>query len=276
MVAFIVLDSANPFFTDVARGADLVARAEGCFLVTANTNGDHKNELAYLGQFASQRVHGVLIAAAGRVDGTLSSLRRQGIASVVVDGRIGPKFSSVSTDNTAGGGLALEHLLSLGRRRIAFVGGPSGLQQVQDRLNGARAVLRGHKISTSSMQVFHAENSSFQEGRALAATIFDAPRSNWPDAVFATNDLLALGMCSILFERSIRVPEDVALIGYDDIAAAASFVVPLSSIRQPSQLIGEVAARLLIDEARSTTGFKCEQLLFPPELVARKSTTGLA
>jgi DNA-binding LacI/PurR family transcriptional regulator len=116
---------------------------------------------------------------------------------------------------------------------------------------------------------------SVLEGRSAGETIRARPVSERPDAVFAANDLLALGVLqafSMLGE--VRVPRDIALIGYDDIAFASAAVVPLSSIRQPSVLIGSTAVELLLREAEGGEGFVPEQIVFQPELVVRASTAG--
>jgi LacI family transcriptional regulator len=165
----------------------------------------------------------------------------------------------------------VRHLIETGRRRIAFVGGPTGIRQVADRLAGARRAVEAEPDAT--LEVIATESLTVLQGRAAGEAIRDRAAGERPDAVFAANDLLAMGVLQALnMLGSVRVPDDVALIGYDDIDFASAAVVPLSSIRQPASLIGYTAVDLLLKEAASGEGFTPEQVVFQPELVVRDST----
>ena len=271
-VGFVVLDGQNPFYNDVVRGAEDEATRHGIAILYGNTDEDPRREKQYIDLFEEQQVRGLLIAPYGDVTARLQKLRVRGIAAVLVDRFSGDgRFSSVSVDSVAGGRLAVEHLIDLGRRRIAFVGGPFDMRQVTDRLAGARAAAEnadGHidleVIATTAMTV--------EEGVAAGARIVARPRAEWPDAVFASNDLLALGLLqSLVIGRRLLVPDEIALIGFDDNPFAAAAAVPLSSIRQPSRMIGRTALRILLEEA-TDQGSIARQTVFPPELVVRAST----
>lgn len=262
-IGLVVLDVRNPFFTDVARGAEDAAAEVGLSVTLGNSDEDPRREAAYLDLFEQQRVVGVLISPYGDLDERLAALRARGIRTVLVDRRADGDVASVSVDDVAGGSLAVQHLLDRGRRRIAFVGGPAGIRQMTDRLAGARSAVEGAR---AELEVIETTAASVLEGRRVGEAL--AAREQRPDAVFAGNDLLALGLLQAfaLQGSGVRVPEDLALIGYDDIDFAASAVVPLSSIRQPAQLIGRTAVELLLsdDEPR--------QVVFQPELAVRAST----
>ena len=160
----------------------------------------------------------------------------------------------------------MEHLLSLGRRRLAVVGGPESIRQVADRLAGARAAVR--EVDGASLEEIATDSLSVLAGREAGRALAARDASARPDAVFCANDLLAVGVLqALMLLGDVRVPEDIALIGYDDIAFATATVVPLSSIRQPSALIGATAVDLLLDT-------EPRQVLFQPELVVRASTAG--
>ena len=272
-IGFVVMDASNPFFIDVARGAEAAARRAGSFLLTANSQADPTNERAYLGLFEQQRTQGVLIAPIGDVSDSLARLTARGVPAVVVDSPApSAEYSSVQTDNVAGGRLAMEHLIATQRQRVDFVGGPLSMHQIEDRLTGARQALHVAGLDPAAMRIWEAESSTEQSGRLIGHRIASLPESVRPDAVLATNDLLAMGVLHALMSYSgIRVPEDIAIIGYDDIDWARSAVVPLSSIRQPSELIGSSAAQLLLEESTSPD-FVHQQLLLEPELVTREST----
>lgn len=273
-IGLVVLDAANPFFSDLARGAEDRATAENLTVLVGNSNEDEGRESAYLDLFEQQRVRGVLLSPVGNVIPRLEQLRRRGIPTVLVDRQTeNMSFSSVAVDDLAGGEMAAAHLLSLGRRRIAFVGGPASIRQVADRLAGARKAIDA--VAGATIEVIATESLTVLSGRAAGESIRSRPEAERPEAIFAANDLLAIGVLQgLMLMGGVQVPQEIALIGYDDIEFAAAAVVPLSSIRQPSALIGSTALELLLREAASEDGFEPTQVVFPPELIVRASTQG--
>lgn len=269
-VGLIVLDVRNPFFTELARGAEREADRRGLSVLLANSDEDVAREARYLDLFEQQRVRGILISPYQEVGGRLREMRARGIPSVLVDRRSADDlFSSVSVDDELGGYLVAQHLLDTGRRRILFTGGPIDIRQVDDRRRGARRAV--DEVSDASLETLPASASQVEDGRAAGAEIASRPRAHRPDAVFCANDLVALGVLQSLSAHGIRVPDDIALIGFDDIDFAAAAVVPLSSVRQPSLLMGETALRLLVEES-DDPGRAAEQVVFEPQLVVRDST----
>jgi LacI family transcriptional regulator len=270
-VGLIVLDVRNPFFTDVARGAEDAATQQGLSVLLGNSDESSAREAAYLDLFEEQRVHGVLISPYGDVSSRLARLRSRGIPAVLVDRLSGDgAFSSVSVDDVAGGRLATEHLIDTGRTRIAFVGGPIEIRQVSDRLDGTRQAVAARPETT--LEVLATAALTVLEGRRVGQELLARAAADRPDALFAANDLVAMGLLQALVMNGFPlVPDDIALIGFDDIDFASAAVVPMSSIRQPSQLIGETAVRILIEEA-ADSGLAPQQVVFQPELVVRAST----
>jgi LacI family transcriptional regulator len=270
-IGLIVLDVRNPFFTDLARGAEDEASRHSLSVILGNSDEDSAREAAYLDLFEEQRVHGILISPYGDVGPRLARLRSRGTPAVLVD-RVSDDehFSSVSVDDVAGGRLAARHLLDIGRRRIAFAGGPFDIRQVSDRHAGARTVVEATPGAT--LEVIELSALSVLEGRRAGEALLARPADQRPDAVFAANDLVAMGLLqALVMQGSMRVPDDIALIGFDDIDFASAAVVPLSSVRQPSQLIGRTAVQLLIEEA-ADPALSPRQVVFQPELVVRAST----
>ena len=271
-VGFVVLDGQNPFYTDVVRGAEDEATKHSIAILYGNTDEDPKRERMYIDLFQEQQVRGLLIAPYGDVTPRLQSLRAGGIPAVLVDRFSGDgRFSSVSVDSVAGGRLAVEHLVQTGRRRVAFVGGPFDIRQVNDRLAGARAAA-DNAGSHVDLEVIATDAMTVDEGAAAGHRILRRPPGDWPDALFAANDLLALGLLqAMVVDGRADVPGDIAIIGFDDIPFAAAAAVPLSSIRQPSRMIGRTALRILLEEAADPDSIP-RQTVFPPELVVRAST----
>jgi LacI family transcriptional regulator len=175
----------------------------------------------------------------------------------------------VSVDDVVGGKAAMTHLLEAGAARPAFVGGPFSLQQVDDRYRGAAAAAGEAGVR---LQLFETPDLKFERGRQVGELISDLQAAKRPDAVFAANDQLALGLLQSFTAHGLRVPEDIALVGFDDIDFASQSSIPLTSIRQPRQLIGERAAQLLFDEIDNGPGHVHTQVVFTPELVARQSS----
>ncbi|WP_349903608.1 LacI family DNA-binding transcriptional regulator [Parafrigoribacterium humi] len=270
-IGLVVLDVRNPFFTDLARGAEDQAAVFGLSVILGNSDEKADREASYLDLFEEQRMHGVLISPFGDVTARLRRLRERGIPAVLVDRTSADAaYSSVSVDDVAGGGLAVEHLISLGRRAIAFVGGPQEIRQVADRLEGVRKVVARHP--GVSIEVVPTRALSVLEGREAGNAILARDPRDRPDAVFAANDLIAMGVLQALnMQGALHVPRDIALIGYDDIDFASASVVPLSSIRQPSALIGKTAVEILLEEAEDPT-LAPRHVVFQPELIVRAST----
>ncbi|MGZ0712507.1 LacI family DNA-binding transcriptional regulator (plasmid) [Coraliomargarita sp. W4R53] len=269
-IGLVVLDVRNPFFTDIARGAERRAAESNLAVLLGNSDDDPLRESGYLDLFEQQRVHGVLITPVDDVTARLERLRDHGIAAVLVDRPAeGIDFSSVSVDDVAGGYTAARHLLDTGRRHIAFVGGPDTVRQVADRLAGARRAVA--EVPEATLEVVSTSALTVLQGRAAGESLRERDAASRPDAVFAANDLLAVGLLqALVMLGGVKVPDDIAIIGYDDIDFSAAAVVPLSSIRQPSELIGLRAVELLIAEVSGEA--KREQVVFQPELVVREST----
>ncbi len=272
-VGLIVRDVRNPFFTDVARGAERAAAEAGLTVLLANSDEADDREAAYLDLFEEQRVLGVLISPVADDLPRLVRLHERGTRVVLVDRNSpDPRFSSVAVDDVAGGRLALAHLAESGRRRVAFVGGPQSIRQVAERLEGARREAASRTDVTLS--TIPTNSLTVLAGRAAGEQILAMPAADRPDAVFAANDLVAMGVLQALsMQGNVLVPRDIALIGYDDIDFALAAVVPLTSVRQPSELLGQTAMELLLRES-DEDDFTPEQLIFQPELIVRQSTTG--
>lgn len=271
-IGLVILDSSNPFFGQLARGAEDASDEHGYALLMGSSGNDEIREKSYIGLFEEQRMAGVLISPAGNATGLVADLKAKGFNTVLVDRMEDPQLCcSVGLDDVAGGRIAVEHLLETGRSRIAFVSGPTKIRQVSDRLAGAREAIATRP--SSSLEIFEGESQTVITGRTLGEKIIALPKDKRPDAIFAANDLLAVGvMQAFVFGNQIQVPGEIAIIGYDDIDFAAAAVVPLSSIRQNAALIGSSAVELLLEEINEAENHSHRQVTFKPELVVRSST----
>jgi LacI family transcriptional regulator len=191
---------------------------------------------------------------------------------VVVDRHVrGRTHCSVAVDDVLGGDLAATHLFDLGHERIAFVGGPSSIGQVTDRLQGAQKAAT--RIGRPAETIVDIVTSALtvHEGRRAGERIARMAARRRPTAAFCANDLLALGLLQQCVSQGLRVPEDMAIVGYDDIEFADAAAVPLTSVQQPRRLLGRTATELLLDESENPQ-HQHQQILFTPELVVRAST----
>ncbi|NHC47246.1 LacI family DNA-binding transcriptional regulator [Motilibacter aurantiacus] len=269
-VGLVVLDVANPFFTDVARGAEAVADEQGSVVSLCNSGDDPERERRHLERLEEQRVQGLLVTPVDATSPRLDQLVERGMRVVLVDrGPAGDDRCSVAVDDVEGGRLAATHLAEQGHRRIAFVGGPAGIRQVADRLEGATKAAADADVA---LRVLETPSLTVTAGRAAGERIAELPASQRPTGVTCANDLLALGVLQEMTRRGLRVPQDVAIVGYDDIDYAAAAAVPLSSVRQPRDLLGRTAAELLFEEINDPEAHEHRQVVFEPELAVRESS----
>ncbi|MGW0759624.1 LacI family DNA-binding transcriptional regulator [Streptomyces sp. NPDC002814] len=275
IMGLLVLDMGNPFFVDVARGAERAARQAGLGVMVCNSAQSAGEEADYLSLFAEQRVRGVLLTPTDASGRNIDAFRRHGIPFVLVD-RVaeGTTECSVSVDDVAGGALAVRHLVDAGHRSIAYVSGPPGLNQVRDRRTGALNALTEAGLGPGALRELPTERLDVAAGRDAGARLLGL--ADRPTAVFCANDLLALGVLQAMFAAGVGVPDDLAIVGYDDIEFAAAAAVPLTSVRQPAVTMGALAAELLLEEtdAASTGPRRHEhrRVVLQPELVVRRSS----
>ena len=272
ILAYVMLDAGNPYFTDVAKGIEEAAQEAGLSLILCNSNESAEREDGYLDLLEEQRVRGVLITPVKPVGDRLWQLANRG-TPVVVGGRTATERThcSVSVDDVLGGDLAATHLFDLGHGHIAFVGGPPNIGQVRDRLAGVKAAATRAGRPTDSIVHIATNALTINEGRSAGERIAGIPARRRPTAAFCANDMLALGLLQQCVTLGLRVPEDMAIVGYDDIEFAAAAAVPLTSVHQPRRLLGRSATELLLDEYNNPR-HKHQQILFTPELVVRAST----
>ncbi|AEG45644.1 LacI family DNA-binding transcriptional regulator [Isoptericola variabilis] len=270
IVGLSVVNASNPYFAGIATAVEKVAADAGLAVVTGSSHESAAQQEQFLTLFEQLRFDGVVVAPS---DDELEPLRRRrerGTPVVLVD-HDDPerRLSSVSIDHREGGRLAVRHLLAAGRRRLLFAAGPEGVRQVQSRIDGCHDVVAA--VPGVVLEVVRSADLDLEVGQDVGHWVAGLPADRRPDAVFAGNDLHAIGIVNALTRAGVRVPDDVAVVGYDDIPFAAMAAVPLTTVRQPIAQIGAAAARLLLDEI-AEPGREPRDVVFPPELVVRAST----
>lgn len=269
-VGLVVVDTQNPFYGSIALEAEEAAEERGLGLFIANSHRRHTKEQFYLSQFEQQRARGVLVTPVSSDLEAQRAVAHRGTRVVLVDAvDADDDFCAVASDDFHGGYLAVRHLIEQGHRNITILGGPEHFRQVGRRLAGARRAAQ--ETDGVTLEYLAPQEMSIMAGREAGLSL--AARDTTPEAIFAMNDLLAIGVLqALVMSRSLRVPEDIALIGYDDIDFCEDAVVPISSIRQPSAEMGRRAVELLEAEITEGPGHEHRWVLLKPELVARAST----
>lgn len=271
-VGFVLVDLANSLFVDMARGAEVAAQAAGMYLVMANSDVSAGKQRTYLEHFNQEQVAGILATlVGGELDG-LEGARRAGRPVVVLDTNtaIGDTCR-VETDYELSGYLAAQHLLSLGRRRLAFAGGPVRMPAIGDRLRGAQRAVR-----EAGAVLEHLDSAEIQadNGREIGERLRARDRADLPDGVVAAADLVALGLMQALVDVDIAFPDDIALIACDDNKSAYDSLIPISTIDLPGYQMGRSAMELLLEEIRSPETHTHRRVIIEPKLTARESTVG--
>ena len=271
VLGLVVLDTLSPFFMEAARAVEESANEEGNVVIVCNSNSSLEREEQLLKILAAQKVRGILLTPSSEESLDLGRLKSFDVPLVFLDARSGPDACSVSVDDEAGGAMAVDHLLDLGHRSIAFVGGVRTTRQFRQRADGGKAAMRARGLDPAQhfREVFMT-GMGIPDGSAAVDRLFDEGPT--PTAIYCGNDMLAFGVYRGLARLGVRVPEDVALVGYDDIDVAADWIVPLTSIRQPTAELGHQAAQLLLDHSREP-GHRHRQIVLNPRLVVRNSTS---
>jgi LacI family transcriptional regulator len=243
VVGLIISDIRNPFFTDAVRGIEDSVGAEGYSLVLCNSDEDLAKEAGYLDLVVEERMAGAIVSPASTDDTRLAALTARGVPVVVIDREAAREaVDSVLVDNVRGGELATAHLVEGGYQRIACITGPPRTSTGNDRLKGWRTALKAAGRVMPDTLVRHAD---FKEGGGHDAAAELLASAEPPDAFFVANNLMTVGVLAAVAEAGLSVPEDVGVVGFDDMSWARLLRPPLTTVAQPTYELGRVAAELL-------------------------------
>ncbi|MCL6431792.1 MAG: LacI family transcriptional regulator [Anaerolineae bacterium] len=268
-LGLLVTDITNGFWTTVARGAEDAAVGNGYSVFLCNTDESATKQEQYLRALLSHRVEGAIIAPASSDRSALTALERARLPFVIVDRRVpGVNADLVLGDSLGGARELVEHLLARGHRRIAHLGGPVGVSTADDRERGYREALMAAGIGVEPGLVQRGDYK-LESGRRLMRQLLGC--SPLPTAVFAANNVLAVGALAALRERGLRVPEDMALVCFDDLPQASLIDPFLTVAAQPAYELGATAVRLLL-ERLAHPGRPPETVVLPVQLLIRRSS----
>ena len=268
-IGMIVPDNANPFFAEIARAIEDSSFDQNHSVILCNTEGDLAKQTAYTDLLIQNQVAGIVFVAAGVSTELVEDLRRRRVPLVVVDRAVpGVEVNAVLTNHCQGGRLATQHLIDLGHRRIACISAGSELSPSADRVTGYLETLRENDVPVTKELVVPGD-FQYESGYHAANVLLDLPQP--PTAVFACNDLMAVGCISAAAERSLRVPEDLSVVGFDDVRLASFTNPPLTTVAQPIWQIGNLAVEMLMERIENIDAqMRVEQL--DTQLVERRST----
>lgn len=266
-VGLIVQRIDNPFYVEAAQAIEAVLADADLAMLLCASQGDERRQARALQTLLEQQVRGVIIAAEVGATEMVAKLTARGVRTVLMDSPgTDESVPTVGVDDVAGGRLAVEHLLSLGHRRVGVLMGPADVRQSLHRWEGAQEAAREAGLDpTEVLVLINGDSFTADAGAAGMTSLLD----QHPDvtACFCGNDQMAIGAMRVLRQRGHHIPERMALVGYDDIPVAAQLITPLTSVHQPLLEIGRTAAELVLGDGDR------QHVLFAPELVVRASTS---
>ena len=268
-IGVILPDNANPYFADVVRGIEDTSFSHGYSVILCNSDNDLDKEHLYTNVLIEKQVDGIIFVAAGLSAENIQNLQKRGVPSVLVDRQVpGVQLDSVFANNQQGGYLATRHVIDLQHTLIACIAGPHGVRSSSERVSGYRKALESAGLRFDPDWVFEGD---FQYQSGYEAAKYLSEQESRPTAVFACNDLMAIGAYRYAHEHHIHIPQELSIIGFDDIRLAAYTNPPLTTIHQSKDKMGSQAAELLLGRiANQDLGTRQE--IIDVQLMVRDST----
>jgi LacI family transcriptional regulator len=273
-ISLIVRELDNPFYTAIALGAMSYAAQKGCIVIIASSEGDHTYEERITESFLRKHIKGAIIAPVLEGDAEIEHLfrlRRLNFPFVLLEQVKGINANVVSIDNMKAMRIAVQHLLDLGHRDIMHFAGPRHASHTFERIQGFHRAFTESRLASREDLIVYA-GAHVQDGYRTCKEYF-TNRSNdtWPTAIVCYNDLVAFGVMTALHDLGIRVPEDISIVGNDDITFSSRAHVELTTVRAPLFDLGSKAAEILIRNIDAPAPLPVENLLLDGELVVRES-----
>ncbi len=268
-IGLVIADIGNPFFTAVVRGVEDVAQKSGFTVIVGSSDEDPEKEAEYLRVFYSRRVDGLILAPAGQRHAYLQRLVHAHVPLVFLDREV-PDLgvSSVVVDGESAARDAVRHLIGLGHTRIGMITGRPFISSAADRIRGYRQALEWSGLALDDRLVVSG-GSRTDEARTATESLLDLVPP--PTALFVGNNLMTIGAVAAIQARGLRVPDDVAIVGFDDFDWADVFQPRLTTVAQPTYELGRVAAEMLVDQITKRSEPHVEHRVLPCQLVIRQS-----
>lgn len=279
-LGLVITTIANPFYTELSQGIETTAIGLGYNIILCSTNYDLSVERQYIDMLRSKGVDGIIFTSAHMGDPNIISLAEEGFPIILVNRRtyhpsVKEKVDYIGVDNISGGYLAVEHLIKLGHERIGVIGGSSESSVGFERLEGGKKALTAYNREVVDDYFI---DGDFLKGSGYRGGKEFLKMERRPTAVFATNDYMALGTYQAIVEEGMMVPEDIALIGFNDIEFTSMKGIELSTIGQKKFEMGALAVKTLVERIEGRETGPSKEIVLEPELIIRKTcgfrTTG--
>lgn len=266
-VGVVVTTIADPFVSEIVRGLEETGQNHGYTIILCNSNAEPRRELAAVKALREKRVDGIIVTASRIGDLYLPLLEDFGVPIVLINNQQTGKYVySIGTDDLRGGQIATEYLLSLGHTRIGYIASPNNVNSSQARMNGYRAALESHGIGFDPALLADGDGRPAAAMEATARLLSQGAR---PTAIFCYNDMTAIGTIRALKRMGLRVPDDISIVGYDDIPIVEYLDPPLTTIRQRKYDMGCMAMDMLLRLLNGATDV--QDVTIEPTLVIRES-----
>ena len=268
-IGLIIPDIANPYFGSIAKTIEVEAHKNGYSIILCDSLDDEVTEAELLQLMAGRKVDGIIIAPTGKSSAHVKEILQQGIPVMVIDRYFSDtELPFVTTDNHLGALLATEHFIEMGHRNIACIQGINGISANSERVTGFRDALQKHEIPFNDSMIlgtdFGEENGYIQTKKLLALP-------ERPSAIFALSNLISLGTLRALKEESLKVPDDVSVISFDEQPWSAFLACPMTTVEQPREEIGKLAFQYLLNRIKNGNEGKTENTMLKPRLIIRDS-----
>lgn len=244
LIGLIVPDIQNPFYVDVVKGVEDMAYEKDYAILMCNFAQDEAKEKLYIDLMRTESVGGLLLAPVSDNDQKVIDLVEDGIPIVCIDRGITADVDIVVVDNRQGAYNAVDHLIKKGHKRIAYISGLPNIATSKYRLQGYSEALRDNNIKVDEKLILSGD-SKHKSGKILSAKLLDL--KNPPSALFTGNNLITLGALETIHSRGLTIPDDIAIIGFDDMPWSISLNPPLTAVSQPGYEIGKRATELLFN-----------------------------
>jgi LacI family transcriptional regulator len=278
-IALIIKEYDNPYYDEVTAGVRAFAETQGYMLFVISSEGSYSAEKRAVELLREKGVDGLIAAPVMDQHADLShfyELKRRNFPFVFLEQVRGVPASLVDLENVSASQKAVEYLFGLGHRRVAHFAGPEYSLHSEERANGVRRAYSITHLVLAQEDIIHA-GAHFEDGYRCGRALFEARlRSEWPTAITCYNDLVAMGLVKAIIDLGLRCPEDVSVIGFDDIRFCDTFLVPLTTVRVPKFDMGNMAAQMLIEHIESRQTVTPQRHYLDATLVVRSSTAAVA
>ncbi len=273
ILGLVITTIANPFYTELAQGIETTARSLGYNIILCSTDYELSIEKQYIDMLRNKGVDGIIFTSAHLGDPNIIELAEEGFPLILVNRRtyhpiVKDKVDYVGVDNVLGGYLAVEHLIRLGHERIGIIGGSSESSVGFERVEGGKRAFETYGLEVKEEYFLEGDflkESGYQGGKRFLK--MEKP----PTAIFATNDYMALGTYQALLEEGIRIPEEIALVGFNDIEFTSMRGIELTTIGQKKYEMGALAVKKLVERIEGDRTGSPKEIILEPELIIRKT-----